>query len=63
VIDGGTTGNLTATNYGATVFANYSGGQQPSCGNPNQPCLVSADFSPVTSGATNSADQAISIAT
>jgi outer membrane receptor protein involved in Fe transport len=50
VIDGGTTGNLTATNYGATVFANYSGGQQPNCGNPNQPCLVAADFEPVTTG-------------
>jgi hypothetical protein len=50
VIDGGTTGNLTATNYGATVFANYAGGAQPSCGNPNQPCLVSADFSPAATG-------------
>jgi hypothetical protein len=50
VIDGGTTGNLTATNYGATVFANYSGGTQPSCGNPNQLCLVSADFAPAATG-------------
>jgi hypothetical protein len=50
VIDGGTTGNLTATNYGASVFANYSGGAQPSCGNPNQLCLVSADFAPAATG-------------
>jgi outer membrane receptor protein involved in Fe transport len=50
VIDGSTTGNLTATNYGATVFANYAGGQQPSCGNPNQPCLVAADFSSAANG-------------
>jgi hypothetical protein len=50
VIDGGTTGNLTATNYGATVFANYSGGTQPNCGNPNQLCLVSADFAPAATG-------------
>jgi hypothetical protein len=50
VIDGGTTGNLTATNYGATVFANYTGGAQPGCGNPNQACLVSADFTPATTG-------------
>ncbi len=50
VIDGSTTGNLTATNYGATVFANYAGGQQPSCGNPNQSCLVAADFSSAANG-------------
>jgi hypothetical protein len=50
VIDGATTGNLTATNYGATVFANYSGGAQPSCGNPNQLCLASADFSSAATG-------------
>jgi Carboxypeptidase regulatory-like domain len=50
VIDGGTTGNLTATNYGATVFANYAGGQQPSCSNPNQLCLVAADFSSAANG-------------
>jgi Carboxypeptidase regulatory-like domain len=50
VIDGGTTGNLTATNYGATVFANYAGGQQPSCSNPNQLCLVASDFSSAANG-------------
>jgi len=50
VIDGATTGNLTATNYGATVFANYSGGKQPSCGNPNQLCLVSTDFASAATG-------------
>ena len=50
VVDGGTTGNLTATNYGATVFANYLGGAQPGCGNPNQSCLVSADFAPAATG-------------
>jgi outer membrane receptor protein involved in Fe transport len=50
VIDGGTTGNLTATNYGATVFANYAGGQQPSCSNPNQLCLTAADFSSAANG-------------
>ena len=50
VIDGGTTGNLTATNYGATVFANYAGGAQPGCGNPNQSCLTAADFSPAANG-------------
>jgi hypothetical protein len=50
VIDGSTTGNLTATNYGATVFANYAGGTQPSCGNPNQLCLVSSDFSSAATG-------------
>jgi hypothetical protein len=50
VIDGGTTGNLTATNYGATVFANYAGGQQPNCSNPNQLCLNAADFSSAANG-------------
>ncbi|MGC2403746.1 MAG: carboxypeptidase regulatory-like domain-containing protein [Acidobacteriaceae bacterium] len=50
VIDGATTGNLTATNYGATVFADYAGGAQPSCSNPNQPCLVSGDFSSAANG-------------
>jgi hypothetical protein len=50
VIDGGTTGNLTATNYGATVFADYAGGQQPSCSNPNQLCLVASDFSSAGNG-------------
>jgi outer membrane receptor protein involved in Fe transport len=50
VIDGNTTGNLTATNYGASVFANYAGGSQPSCSNPNRLCLVSTDFSSAATG-------------
>lgn len=43
-------GSANAANYGgATLFANYLGGAQPTCNSPTSLCLVSADFSPALS--------------
>jgi hypothetical protein len=50
VIDSANTATLGSTFYGGTVFANYSGGAQPGCSNPNGTCLVASDFSPATTG-------------
>ena len=50
VIDSADTATLGSTFYGGTVFANYLGGAQPGCSNPNSTCLVASDFSPATTG-------------
>jgi hypothetical protein len=59
VIDGGTTSNLAAGNYGgalngagAFVYANYLGGAPSSCGSSSvtTPCLTNAMFSQATDG-------------
>jgi Carboxypeptidase regulatory-like domain len=50
VFDSADTATLGSTFYGGTVFANYSGGAQPGCSNPNSTCLVATDFSPATTG-------------
>jgi hypothetical protein len=50
VIDSADTATLGSTFYGGTVFANYLGGAQPGCSNPNSICLVASDFSPATTG-------------
>jgi hypothetical protein len=49
VIDSADTAILAGSNYGATLFANYLGGAQPSCTTPASPCLVAADFSSAVS--------------
>jgi hypothetical protein len=49
VTDGANTATLAGFNYGATLFANYLGGAQPSCNSPTSPCLVAADFSSAVS--------------
>jgi hypothetical protein len=49
VTDSADTAILAGSNYGgATLFANYLGGAQPSCGNPKNLCLDQADFTPAT---------------
>jgi hypothetical protein len=50
IIDSADTATLGSTFYGGTVFANYLGGAQPGCSNPNSSCLVASDFSPATTG-------------
>ena len=50
VIDSADTATLGSTFYGGTVFANYLGGAQPGCSNPDSTCLVASDFSPATTG-------------
>jgi hypothetical protein len=45
VIDTATTSTLGKFNYGGTVFADYLGGAQPSCGDPRNACLIATDFS------------------
>jgi hypothetical protein len=50
VIDSADTSNLASNFYGGTLFANYLGGAQPGCSNPNNLCLNSGDFSPATDG-------------
>jgi hypothetical protein len=50
VIDSADTAALGSTFYGGTVFANYLGGSQPTCNDPNSSCLIASDFSPAPSG-------------
>ncbi len=50
VIDSADTATLGSTFYGGTVFANYLGGSQPGCNNPNNSCLTVTDFSPASTG-------------
>jgi hypothetical protein len=49
VTDGANTATLAGFNYGATLFANYLSGAQPSCSSPTSPCLEAADFSSAVS--------------
>jgi hypothetical protein len=50
VIDSADTAALTSTFYGGTVFANYLGGAQPSCTDPNHSCLIASDFAGAAAG-------------